>query len=73
MRDDEYLSPETLAGLPARRLWAIDAVDWIAPEWKVALPREWIEVSEVVFPEWAAADNCRIVVRCYEYRPVGSG
>lgn len=62
---DEFLSPAALEASGASTIWAIDAVDWISPEWKLNLPREWIEVSEATFPEWAAAENCLIVVRQY--------
>jgi hypothetical protein len=72
MRAEEYLSPEALARDGVQRLWAIDAVDWIAPEWKAVLPRNWVQVSEVAFPEWAQAENCQIIVRCYQRRRVRS-
>lgn len=65
MRQEEFLSPFELDKLPVRRVWAIDAVDWISPEWKVVLPPCWIEVSALPFREWPG-DGCRIIVRCYE-------
>lgn len=68
MRSGEYLLPEALDESPARRLWAIDAVDWIAPEWTLRMPQSWARVSQAEFPEWAAAESCRIFVRCYERR-----
>jgi hypothetical protein len=65
MRDEEYLSLDELARLPVRRVWVIDAEYWIAPEWKLSLPRQWVEVSEVAFSEWVS-QSAQIIVRCYE-------
>lgn len=66
MRGDDFLSPGALASSGAHRLWAVDSVEWIVPELRLALPPDWIEVSQASFPEWAVYENCRIVVRCYE-------
>ena len=70
MREEEYLSPEALARLPARQVWVIDAVDWIAPEWRVELSKPWVEVSNVDFPEWVSG-SAMIVVRCHVKKDEG--
>jgi hypothetical protein len=72
MRDEEYLSPDDLAKLRVPGLWAIDAVYWIRPEWKTALPQPWVEVSDVAIPEWVS-ENAQIIVRRYQTRTTRSG
>jgi mannosyltransferase len=66
MREEDYLSPEALIKSSARRVWVIDATNWIIREWRLPLPLPWIELSEMTFPEGAAAENGRIIVRCYQ-------
>ena len=63
MREEEYISRDVVANLPAQRLWVIDAYDWAAPAWTVRLPDPWVDIREETFPEWMAG-KCRIVVRC---------
>jgi len=67
MRAEEYVSPDALGKPAVRRVWVIDALYWIAPEWKATLPQPWVEVSEAAFPEWVSG-NAQIIVRCYEKR-----
>jgi hypothetical protein len=69
MREEEYLSPQDLGTSTAQRVWTIDAVDWILPEWKLLLPPQWIEVSSATFREWPA-ETCRIIVRCYQKKTI---
>lgn len=68
MREEDYLSPDALEKSSARRVWVIDASNWIIPEWRLSLPQSWVERSEIAFPEGAAAGNGRIIVRCYQRR-----
>lgn len=63
MRNDEYLSPEELITSRARKLWVIDAVNWIGRDRAARIPAPWVDVSEEVFPE-QLSPSCKIVVRC---------
>ncbi len=58
--DRDYVTSRHIAGLQVKRIWVLDSA-WI----KVAMPPEWVDVSEERFNDWTWGE---LTVRQYERR-----